>query len=92
MKLLPFSIAYREVVWTNGTMLAILGGLFGSARLFDSYGLLLVFLLVAMLFALLELALCLRALFTGHFYLCLIYGALFIMVAKVDWWLLEQAE
>jgi hypothetical protein len=86
------SIPYGEVLLTNGTMLGILAVLYGSGQLLKSFGLILVFLLVAVLFAFLELALCLRALFTGRLPMALIYGVLFILVAKLDWWLLEQAQ
>ncbi|PJJ58954.1 hypothetical protein CLV45_0366 [Hymenobacter chitinivorans DSM 11115] len=86
------SILYGEVLLTNGVMLAILGILYGSGWLFESLGLLLVFLLVAVLFAFLELALCLRALLTGQFLVARIYGTLFVLIATLDWWLLEQAQ
>lgn len=92
MKLPLLSIPYREVLWTNGAVLAILGVLYGSGWLFNSFGLLLAFLLVAVLVAFLELALCLYALFIGQFRVALVYGALFVLVAKLDWWLLEQAQ
>lgn len=86
------SIPYGEVLLTNCVMLAILGILYGSGRLFDSLGLLLVFVLVVVLVAILELALYLRALFTGQLSVALVYGILFVLVAKLDWWLLEQAQ
>ncbi|MET4074299.1 hypothetical protein ABIB44_001543 [Hymenobacter sp. UYCo722] len=44
---------------TNGTMLGLLAVLYGSGRLSGNFVLLFAFLLVAVLFASLELALCL---------------------------------
>jgi hypothetical protein len=92
MKLPLFSIPCSEALWTNGGMLAILGVLYGSGWLFESLGLLLVFLLVAVLVAFLELVLGLLALFKGQFSAALIYGVMFVLLAKLDWWLLEQAQ
>ncbi len=83
---------YREVLLTNGTMLVLLGTLYSSGFLSRSFGLLLISLLVALLCALVELILCARALFTGRLHLAITYGILFLIIAKVDWWLVEQAE
>jgi len=90
MKQAALSLPYREMLWTNGAMLALLAGLYGIGRLAGNFGLLLAFLLGAVLFALLELALCLRAWLRGHLQVAIIYGALCLVVAAVDWWLIEQ--
>ena len=86
----PRPFPFREVLLTNGSMLTLLAVLYSIGRLSGNLGLLIAFLLGAGLFALLELGLCLRAVLTGQRYLAMVYGALFLVVANLDWWLWKQ--
>lgn len=92
MKLSPFLTPYREALWTNGVLLAVLVALLTSSVLVKSFYLLFLFSLAAGLGSVLELVLCVRALVTGHIRLALVYGTLCGAVAKVVLFVAEAAE
>lgn len=83
---------YEEALRTNGLVLAVLVAVWGSGCVLRSMALLWTFMVLTLAWGVLELVLCAKALLTGRFRLALVYGCLFVLVAKLDWWLLEQAE
>lgn len=92
MPLPSFLTPYHEVLQFNGIMLILLSVLYTSGLLLNSFSLLLVFLLVALLWGATELLLVVHALVTGQMRLALVYGVLTLVIAKLDWWLLEEFQ
>ncbi|MDF7815218.1 hypothetical protein [Hymenobacter sp. YC55] len=83
---------YQEALHFNGIMLVLVGALYSSGLLLGSFSLLLVFLFVALLWGVAQLLLGVHALVTGQVRLALLYGALTLAIARLDWWLLEEFQ
>lgn len=92
MKIPLLFTAYRELLVTNGAMLALLGVSFGSCFLLRSMTASLLFLLLSLICCCVELVLFLRALVTGQFRLAVGYGFLLLAAAKFEGDLLEAFE
>jgi hypothetical protein len=92
MKVPLWLTAYRELLVTNGVMLALLSVPLGLCLLVQSMAAALLFLLLSLGCCFVELVLFLRALVTGHFRLALGYGFLLLAAATFEWNLLEAFE
>ncbi|UOQ69913.1 hypothetical protein [Hymenobacter volaticus] len=89
---LPPVTSCHEVLPVNAALLVLVGALYASGWLLQSMTLLFLFVLVALLWSVLNFVLLVRALVTGQLRVALVYALLTGSLASLDWWLLQEVQ